>query len=92
MKEGEREVREGGEANLKNAHNKMQTKLKPALILDNRAGRRPVGALNAPEAGPVFTSSQLKYRYHRALLVLFGSHLHFSEGDFSGSADKTVRS
>ena len=34
MKEGEREVREGGEANLKNAHNKMQTKLKPALILD----------------------------------------------------------
>ena len=42
-------------------------------------------ALNAPEAGPVFPSSQLKYRYHRYLLVLFVYHRHFSERDLSGS-------
>ena len=40
---------------------------------------------NAPEAGPVFTSSQLKYRSHGAILVVFGCHLYFSERDFSGS-------
>ena len=27
----------------------------------------------------------MKYRYHRAILVFFGSHRHFRERDFSGS-------
>ena len=43
-----------------------------------------------PEAGPVFTSSQLKYRSHRALLVFFGFHRNFSERDFSGSGQLDV--
>ena len=45
---------------------------------------------HAPEAGPVFTSSQLKYRSHRALLVFFGFHRNFSERDFSGSGQLDV--
>ena len=36
-------------------------------------------ALDAPEAGPVLISSQLKYRTRRSLLVFFGSHRPFSE-------------
>ena len=42
-------------------------------------------ALDAPEAGPVFPSSQVKYRFHRYILVFFGFRRHLSKRDFSGS-------